>query len=165
VRAAGDSQLSQAIVEAWQLQQCMDRLELEKAPVSLSKRLGRIPREQGALSHRRILGMPRWAIAAGLASVVLAALVLMRAEPPRQEGLPPQQVASGADIEPVEIGPEQIRKARQELAIAFSYLDKTGVRVSREIQEVLSEEISAPVKDNLSEHIPYTGQYRKEKHA
>jgi len=163
--AAEDQALARAIVEAWQLQQCMDELQLEKAPASLARRLDRIPREQGALSHRRILGMPRWATAAGLASVLLAVLVLMRVEPPGQGGLSPPQVASGAAIEPAEIRPEQVSKARRELAIAFSYLDKTGFRVSREIQEVLSEELSAPVKDNLSEHLPYMGQSRKEKHA
>jgi hypothetical protein len=158
--AAEDQALARAIVEAWQLQQCMDGLQLEKAPASLARRLASIPRELAAKSRRRTLGMPRWITAAGLASVALAALLVMLLEPPGQRSSAPQQVASGAGIEA-----EQARKARRDLAIAFSYLDKAGLRVSRQIQEVLSEELSAPVKDNLSEHIPYLGQSRKEKHA
>jgi anti-sigma factor RsiW len=158
--AAADSALAQAIVQAWQLQQGMDQLQLEKAPASLSRKLRRIPREQAALSRRAFLGMPRWAAAAGLASVVLVTVVMVLSEPSGQTVAPRQQAAIGAEIDPA-----RVREARRELSIAFSYLDKAGFRVSRQIQEVLSEELAAPVKDNLSKHIPYTGQSHKEKQA
>ena len=45
--AAGDDRdLAQAIVEAYQLQQAMDAVQVEPAPASLKKRLAAIPRQQ-----------------------------------------------------------------------------------------------------------------------
>lgn len=158
--AAEDSILAQAIVGAWQLQQGMDQLQLEKAPTTLKRRLRRIPREQLVLSRRSILGMPRWVAAVGMASVLLVTAAIMLGGPSGQNTELPRQAALGPEIDPA-----RVREARRELGIAFSYLDKAGFRVGRQIQDVLSEELSAPVKDNLSKHIPYIGQPRKEKHA
>ena len=155
--AAKDSRLAQAIVEAWQLQHSMDRLQLEKAPASLSRKLKRIPREQRD-SARKWLGVPRWAAAAGLASVAgLALAMMMTTTGPVGPGTQPEVA--------VMVDAERAEKARQDLEIAFYYLDRAGFRVGEEIHDVLQDEIAAPVKDNLSKRIPYTEQSRKEKQA
>jgi hypothetical protein len=39
------------------------------------------------------------------------------------------------------------------------------MRVGREIHEELNEELSAPIKDNFSKYMPYSGQSLKEKHV
>ena len=44
--ASDDRELARAIVEAYQLQQAMDEVRVERAPSSLSKRLNAIPRQQ-----------------------------------------------------------------------------------------------------------------------
>jgi anti-sigma factor RsiW len=163
--AAEDSRLAQAIVEAWQLQKGMDDLRLEKAPARLTRALKRIPREQKAASRKAWLGVPRWAAATGLASVCAVALAMMM----NLSGPAPGDAPS---VPQVVSGPDQLRgdelraeQARQDLVIAFHYLDKAGFRVGKEIHEVLQGEIAAPVKDNLIKHIPYTEQSRKEKQA
>ena len=46
--ATDDRQLARAIVEAYQLQQAMDGIKVERAPDSLRKRLKAVPRQ-----HRR----------------------------------------------------------------------------------------------------------------
>jgi hypothetical protein len=60
----------------------------------------------------------------------------------------------------------EVLQARQELALAFSYIDKVGVIAGEEIQAVLGvklrEELRDPVKDNLSKHIPFTEPSLKE---
>jgi hypothetical protein len=125
----------------------MERLAVEKAPASLSRRLKRIPREQGRKEGSwswLIPGQfPRWAMAPAFAAVPLlvVAVVLMQ---PRQP--------SPADVE----------QARQDLAVAFTYLDKVGYRTGNEIQTVIGDELRHSVKDKLSKHIPFTEQSRKE---
>ena len=47
-KASDDRELARAIIEAYQLQQAMDDIRVERAPDSLRKRLRAIPRE-----HRR----------------------------------------------------------------------------------------------------------------
>jgi hypothetical protein len=51
---------------------------------------------------------------------------------------------------------EDVLLARQELAVAFSYIEQAGLATSREIQSVLDEGLRHPVKGNLSEHMPFT---------
>ena len=50
----------------------------------------------------------------------------------------------------------------KDLAVAFSYIQDAGLVTGKEIQSVLGEGLRHPVKDNLSEHIPFTEQFRKE---
>jgi hypothetical protein len=57
---------------------------------------------------------------------------------------------------------EEIFEAQQELAVAFSYIGRAGVLTGQEIQSVLGGELRHTVKDNLSKHIPFTEQSRKE---
>jgi len=125
------------------------RLEVEKAPPGLTRRLMRIPQEHGGreplwsrLLPRR--GAPRWLLVPALATIPLLVigLVLMQ---PRQP--------TRAEVE----------EARQDLAVAFSYLDKVGLRTAREIQEVLEDGLERPVKGELRKYMPYAGQSQKEK--
>ena len=121
----------------------LEQLEMERAPARLRRRLRRIPREERQRERPWGWQPPRWALAPAFAVVPLLVigLVLMQ---PRQP--------SEAEIE----------QARQDLAVAFAYLDKVGYRTGAEIQNVLDREISHGVKDNLSRHIPFTEQAHKE---
>jgi hypothetical protein len=127
-----------------QLEAMLERLEIERAPARLRRRLRRIPRDERR-RERPSWGWPppRWAFAPALAAVPLLVigLVLMQ---PRQP--------SEAEVE----------QARQELALAFAYLDKVGNRTGATIHTVLDHELGDGVKDNLSRHIPFTEQSRKE---
>jgi len=125
------------------------RLEIERAPTSLTRRLMRIPQEHGGRQPwwsrlRPQRGTPRWVLVPALAAIPLLVigLVLMQ---PRQ----PSRV--------------EVEKARQDLAVAFSYLDKVGLRTTREIQDVLEEGLEKPVKGELRKYMPFTGQSQKEK--
>jgi hypothetical protein len=87
--------------------------------------------------------LPRWAMAPAFAVVPLLVLAFVLMQPKQP---------SAADVE----------QARQDLVIAFTYLDKVGNRTGNEIQSVLGGQLRHSVKGNLSEHIPFTEQSRKE---
>ena len=135
--------------EAWeaQINAMMEQLTVEKAPASLSRRLQRIPREERRKDNRWSWLMPgqfpRWAMAPAFAAVPLLVLAFVLMQPKQP---------SAADVE----------QARQDLSIAFAYLDKVGNRTGNEIQSVLGGQLRHSVKGNLSEHIPFTEQSRKE---
>ncbi len=155
--AAEDSVLALAIVEAWQLHQSLDQQRPERAPASLRRKLRRIPREQKVASGRLVFGLPRWVSAGGLAAVVLIAVAMLLNEPAGQTVSSSQATASRntSDV-------ARREQARRELAIAFFYLDKAGLRLGQQIHQLLNDELSAPVKDELSKHMPYVGQAHKE---
>ena len=162
--ARKDSRLAEAIVAAWQLQESLDRLSIEKAPASLRQRLQRIPAEYGEPEVRSGFGLGRWALSLGVVAIAAVSLTLVL-EPKNSETASPGgpgQVAGQPDQAAM---PDEVAEARRELAIAFHYLDKAGLRTSREIRSVLSEELAAPVKDNLWKHLPYMPQGSKEKQA
>ena len=69
---------------------------------------------------------------------------------------------SGVLLQPRQPSAAEVEQARQDLAVAFAYLDKVGNRTGNEIQTVLGGELRHSVKDKLSEHIPFTEQSRKE---
>jgi len=134
-----------------QLDALFEQIGIEQAPPSLTRRLHRIPAEQQARVGwwKRLLSpapAPRWVLVPALAAALLVVGVFLVL--PRQ----PSQ--------------EEIFQARQDLAVAFSYIDKAGALTGREIHSVLGielrEELRDPVKDNLSKHIPFTEQSRKE---
>ena len=56
----------------------------------------------------------------------------------------------------------EVQQARQDLAVAFAYMDKVGLRTGAEIQNVLGGELRENVKQPLSEHMPFTQSFRKE---
>jgi anti-sigma factor RsiW len=132
------------------LDRLFSQLGVEKAPRSLTRRLHRVPREEGyEPGWRRLLrtaATPRWVLAPALAAALLAVGVVLTL--PRQ----PSEA--------------EVLKARRELALAFHYIDKVGVTTGQEIQSVLGgklrEELRDPVKENLSKHFPFTEQSLEE---
>jgi len=130
-----------------QLDGLLAKLEIESAPASLTSRLNRIPEQESRKGWRwpRFGFAPsRWMAAPAFAAIAVAvlAVVLMQDRGP-----------SAAEVE----------QARKDLAIAFAYLDKAGLRTSNEIQEILGSELRKTVKEPLSEHMPFTEQSLKEK--
>jgi hypothetical protein len=126
-----------------QLAAMLEQLSIEKAPVSLRRKLKRIPRQERRSNWQWSWQPPRWALAPAMAAVPLLVIgiVLMQ---PRQ----PSQA--------------EIEQARYDLAVAFTYLDKVGDRTGSEIQSVIGGELRHSVTDNLSKHMPFTEQSRKE---
>lgn len=135
-----------------QLEAMLAELEIEKAPASLTSRLNRIPEEESSKGWSGLKGRigrlfespaPRWVMAPAMAAIAVAVLaaVLMQDRGP-----------SAAEVE----------QARKDLAVAFAYLDKAGLRTGEEIQSILGSELRHGVKQPLSEHMPFTEQFRKE---
>ena len=139
-----------------QLDTLFKQLGVEKAPPGLTRRLYRIPAEEGyAAGWRKLLrpvAVPRWVLVPAFAAALLViGVVLTLPEPGQQE--------PGLADRPSQA---EVLQARQDLALAFKYIDKAGVLAGREIQSILGEELIHPVKDNLSKHIPFTEQSLKE---
>lgn len=135
-----------------QLEAMLAQLEVEKAPDSLTRRLYRIPEEQRRPEAKSgwkwpwqwsLNPMPSWAMAPALAAVPLLvlAVVFMQNRGP-----------SEAEVE----------QARQDLAVAFAYMDRVGLRTSAEIQDILSSELRHSVKQPLSEHMPFIESHSQE---
>jgi hypothetical protein len=130
-----------------QLEGLFQQLSVERAPASLRRRLRRIPSEEAdrASWWKRWLApaaQPRWVLVPALAvSLLVVGVVLVMPRQPSQ-----------ADV----------LQARQDLAVAFRYIEQAGRTTSQEIKTVLDEGLRHPVKDNLSEHIPFTEQFRME---
>jgi len=141
--ATDDRDLARAIVEAYQLQQVMDDIPVERAPASLGKRLRAIPREQ-----RRTAGpwlfQPRWVTALAVVPLAIIALNLMQPDTP-SEG--------------------EIAKARQELAIAFAYLDKAGAMTGRGIESTVGDTMSDAITGSVNRAIKLQNENSKEKEA
>ena len=130
------------------LESLLEKLEIESAPASLSSRLYRIPEEESRKGWKwpwqwNFNPIPGWVMAPALAAVPLLVIGLVLMQP---------QQPSQADVE----------QARQDLAVAFAYLDKAGLRTGDEIQSILGRELRHSVKEPLSRHVPYTKQFRKE---
>ena len=126
--AAGNGELAQAIIEAWQLQKGLDDLQLEKAPASLRRKLKRIPGEQKARAGRWVFSPPRWAVAGGLASVVLVAVAMMMSQPAAPPATNSIQLSSDAENNRV-----RMEQTTRDLQVAFFYLDKVGLRLGQQI--------------------------------
>ena len=65
-------------------------------------------------------------------------------------------------MQPQQPSQADVEQARQDLAVAFAYLDKAGLRTGDEIQSILGRELRQSVKEPLSRYMPYTEQFRKE---
>lgn len=131
-----------------QLEAMLQQLEIEKAPASLSSRLYRIPEEESNKGWKWPWQwfsnpMPQWVMAPALAAVPLIVLAIFLVQ---------DRGPSEAEVE----------QARRDLAVAFAYMDKAGVITGAEIQNVLGSELRNSVKKPLSEHMPFTEQFRKE---
>jgi anti-sigma factor RsiW len=143
--ATDDRELARAIVEAYQLQQAMDALRVERAPASLTKKLRAIPRQHRSkpvFSGLFNLAQPRWAAALAAIPLVVIAVSLMRPDTP-----------SAAEV----------AQARQEMAIAFAYLDKAGVITGREIESTVGRTMANAVTDSVNRTIQSQSLNFKEK--
>jgi anti-sigma factor RsiW len=138
--ATDDRELARAIVEAYQLQQAMDAIPVERAPSSLTRKLNAIPRKE---SKQPLFGFlqPRWAMALAAVPLVLFSVSLMQPDSP-----------SGADL----------AKARQEMAIAFAYLDKAGMITGREIESTVGSTLANAVTGSVNKAIKSQNIYTKE---
>ncbi len=153
--AESDPVLAQAIIDAHALQAGLDELEIERAPDSLRRRLAEIPGTHKGWSRpgkaRRWFGMPRWVPAGALAAVPVLVIAMVMMQP-------------GGVITPDE--PEyteaEILKARQEVALAFAYLDRIGQRTGRQIESELAEELGSEITKNISRYMPYTHHSEQE---
>jgi len=142
VKTAGNGERDDAI------EAMLARLEIEKAPASLTRRLLRIPDEEraGKRPWTRWLSpgqVPGWLLAPAMAAIPLLVVAVLLSQPPRHSA-------------------EEIEQARHQLAVAFTYIDKAGFRTGHEIQAALGGELRQTVKDPLSRHIPFTTQSQKE---
>ena len=137
--ASDDRDLARAIVEAYQLQQAMDSVHVESAPARLTKRLHAIPRQQ---KPKFSLLQPRWVTAFAVIPLVVIAVSLMRPDTP-----------SASDI----------AQARQEMAMAFAYLDKAGVITGREIESTVGHTMANAVTGSVNRAIKSQNLTSKEK--
>ena len=139
--ATDDRELARAIVEAYQLQQAMDQVHVERAPRSLTKRLNAIPREHRSRPSFSLL-QPRWAMALAAIPLMVIAVSLMRPDTPSAS---------------------EIAQARQELAIAFAYLDKAAVITGREIESTVGSTMANAVTGSVNKVIQSENLTSKEK--
>lgn len=139
--ATHDQRLARDIVEAYQLQQALERLGTEPAPVGLRRRLKRIPREHG---RRPLLLQPRWVSAFAIVPLVAITLALLQPQQP-----------SRAEIE----------QAAAELAVAFAYIDRLSRRTAVAIEQEVGGELSEAVGGSVIKSIPQTNPDLKETQA
>jgi len=139
--ALDNRDLARAIVEAYQLQQAMDAVRVEPAPAGLRKRLRAIPRKHRATPVFGFL-QPRWAMALAVIPLVVISVSLMQPDTPSAS---------------------EVAKARQDLAIAFAYLEKASNRVGYEIESTVGDTMSDAVAGTVIRNITSQNQLVKEK--
>lgn len=137
--AVDDRDLARAIVEAYQLQQAMDTVHVERAPASLTKRLCAIPCQR---KPKFSLFQPRWVSALAVIPLVIIAVSLMRPGSPSAT---------------------ELAQARQEMAIAFAYLDRAGVITGREIELTVGQTMANAVTGAVNSAIRSQNLTSKEK--
>ena len=150
--AGSDHQLSQAIIEAYQLQRALANIPTERAPDSLRRKLAAIPEQE---SRQRKTGggwwqqswqVPRWA-----AAVVAIPLVVLAVNQTTEWFGPKEPSAA------------EIAQARQELAVALSYLEKVSRKTSLEIGDTVNNEMRKTVNENMIEAIHAELEFNKER--
>ena len=142
-KASDDHNLAQAIIEAYQLQQAMDAVHVERAPDSLRKRLRSIPRQERSTPMFSFL-QPRWVAALAAIPLVLSTYILMQPKTPTDA---------------------EIAQARQDLIIAFAYLDKAGRFTGREIESTVGNTMSEAIAGSAIRNIKSQNKPSKEKEA
>ena len=150
--ATDDRDLARAIVEAYQLQQAMDSVRVERAPASLTKRLRAVPREQRPTPNFNIR-KPFSAIAqAGIRPQLLAVAAVI-----------PLILITVSLMQPKTPSAQEIEQARQDLAIAFAYLDKAGQFTGREIESTVGNTMSDAIAGSVIRTIKSQNETSKEK--
>lgn len=180
--AKDDAVLAGKIVDAYQLQQLMAGLPEDRAPASLTKRLLTIPAEQqdiasagqqvnklakthaGQAKERRSWFQPRWAMA--LAAVPLAIIAVNMWQPDvQQPGLAQPDTTLPGSVEPERPSAKEIAQARQDLAIAFAYLDKAGQITSREIENQVGDTMTDAIAGSVFKNVTSQYEISKEKNT
>jgi len=139
--ATDDHELARAIIEAYQLQQAMDTVNVERAPDSLRKKLRAIPAEQKPNPFFAIF-QPRWAAALASIPLVIIALTLIQPDTPTER---------------------EVAQAREEMAIAFAYLDRAGVITGRQIESKVGQTMADAVTGSVNKAIQSQNLTSKEK--
>jgi len=142
-KARADADLAGAIIEAQQLQQVMDTIHIEKAPASLRRRLRAIPRQERGPRWPALL-KPRWAAALAAVPLIVITVSLMQPDKPSAR---------------------EVAKARHDLAIAFSYLDKAGQFTAREIRSEVGNTLTDAVAGAVLKDVKSQYQSAKETKA
>ncbi len=145
--AEGDGELARAIIEAYQLQQAMANIPLERAPASLRRKLKLIPRVQ------RRLERPAWQQPAWLGAVAAAALVAVVAI----QQLGPQ--------EPEQPSAAEIAQAQQDLKVVLTYLGKVRRQTGLEIESRVGEGMSEVVTGSMIKAVEDQMETKKETKA
>jgi len=131
-----------------ELDALLAQLRIEQAPERLTRRLYRIPQEEGRKARGGtwrdwFRAPPRWVLAPAFAAVPLLVITLLL-------------------MQPWQPSRSEVEQARHDVAVAFAYLDRAGLRTGREIQSVLGAELRHSVKQPLSEHMPFVESINKE---
>ena len=139
--ATDDRELARAIVEAYQLQQAMESVRVERAPASLRKKLNAVPRKHA--DRKPLFGFlqPRWAMALASIPLVMISISLMQPKTPSAD---------------------EIAQAKYEMAIAFAYLDKAGVITGREIETTVGNTVADAVTGSVNKAIKSQNVFLKE---
>ena len=133
-----DQELASAIVEAYQLQRAMENVQLEKAPLSLRRRLKKIPQQD-----RPLFFQPRWAMAFAVVPLVIVSVLVLRSMEPSDIQVPTSSTGfSSAEM-------VMIEQARADLAVAFAYIDQVGVSTSLLIEAEIGGEMSDAVAGSI----------------
>ena len=126
-QADQDAQLAKSIINAYQIQNSLEQLGIQRAPAQLKRRLRAIP-----ASQRQTTGLA-WPIAATAAlSLVIAIGVIRTPAPPSVE---------------------QINQARHELALAMSYLRQYGVQTQHELQQEIGGTLTHALIEGIREGV------------
>lgn len=136
--ASSDQELAGAIVDAYQLQRAMENVQLEKAPLSLRRRLKKIPQQD-----RPVFFQPRWAMAFAVVPLVIVSVLVLRAmEPSAIQVTPSNPGFSSAEM-------VKIEQARADLATAFAYIDQVGSVTRNLIESEIGGEMSDAVAGSI----------------
>ncbi len=158
--AKQDKVLAQAIVDAYQLQQALEAIPLQRAPDSLRRKLASIPAEQGRkgrLAARQSWFQPAWIGA--LAAIPLAIIALSIFKPTEVEMTKPMA------IETAEPTAAEVREAQRELVVALTYLGKVGRKTGLEIGSAMHSEIQRTINENMIRTIQEQMEFNKERNA
>jgi L-lactate permease len=131
--ATGDQALAKAIIEAYQLQRAMEHVSVERAPASLRKSLRKIPRQHGP-----IILQPRWAMAFAIVPLLIISVFLLSFQQP-----------ATITTTPVNSETVKLEQARQDLAVAFAYIEQVSGVTSNRIETELGGEMSDAVAGSI----------------
>lgn len=147
--ATNDQDLARSIVEAYQLQQAMEHVQVEKAPASLSRRLKKIPGQ-----NRPVFLQPRWALAFAVVPLMVISIAVLRStETPVQQVGTAQVSVDPANPDLAGIDQAKAEQAMQDLAVAFAYIDQVSDRTSNRIEFELGNGMSQAVAGTIFKSI------------